>query len=139
MTSSNPINKITLMHATLAALIVGLILWIVRQEVNLLLMLGVFNLVWIVKWCKTMPDITVMDPVKYVTFNDGHIQFGSTSIPAHKVTRVALETTSEHCYFSLPYNPTTPGNPPGFVFPARKAAEFRCYLQAELGNIHFIH
>ena len=139
MTSSNPINKKTLMHAALAALSAGLILWIVRQEVNLLLMLGVFNLVWIVQWYKTMPDATVKDPVKYVTFNNGHIQFGSTSITLHKVTRVALETTREHCYFSLPYNPTTPGNPPGFVFPASKAVEFKRYLQTELGDIHFIH
>lgn len=127
------------MYGALAALSVGSILWIVRQEVSLLLMLGVFNLVWIVKWYKTMPDATVMDPVNYVTFNNGHIQFGSTSIPVHKVTRVALETTGEHCYFSLPYNPTTPGNPPGFAFPASKAAEFKRYLQGELGDILFIY
>ena len=139
MTSAHPLNKAKLVHGILAALSVGLILWVVRQEVNLLLMLGVFNLVWIVQWYKTMPDATVKDPVKYVTFNNGHIQFGSTSIPVHKVTRVALETTNEHCYFSLPYNPTSPGNPPGFVFPARKAAEFKRYLQTELGDIHFIH
>ena len=139
MTLSKPVDKKTLVHGALAALCFGLILWIVRQEVNLLLMLGVFNLVWIVKWCQSMPDTTVKDPVNYVTFNDGHIQFGSASIPIHKVTRVALETIREHCYFSLPYNPTTPGNPPGFVFPASKVAEFKHYLQAELGDITFIH
>ena len=74
MTSAHPLNKAKLVHGILAALSVGLILWVVRQEVNLLLMLGVFNLVWIVQWYKTMPDATVKDPVKYVTFNNGHIQ-----------------------------------------------------------------
>ncbi|OOF10248.1 MULTISPECIES: hypothetical protein [unclassified Salinivibrio] len=80
----------------------------------------------------------VEDPISFVKFSDGKIEFSEVSIPVDNINKVALEIVEKDCYFSLPYNQIEPGKFPSFVFPSKKLEEFKNYIMAGLGPVEII-
>ncbi len=86
-----------------------------------------------------VPENMVKQPINHIQFNNNEMKVGDTCcIKVASIRKVALSHDDLYGYFSLPYNPISPGVVPSFIFPPEKFAEVKAFLQHELSDVEFI-
>ncbi|WKD51109.1 hypothetical protein [Microbulbifer spongiae] len=132
-------NKKKLLAALAAAIVIyGLYIVITGKDFNFLIVIPLINIFLIVTLIRGSGPKKVSDPVGYVKFTNGKINFGENNISVIKIKKIALEAVENECYFSLPYNQTAPGKCPIFVFPLEKLTDFKKHLLTGLGEVEII-
>lgn len=138
MTHFNRFKTSYLFYALLGVICYSMFCGVTGMTFSMLVALSIFNLFTIFNAIKAPPETTVSEPIEFVQFVNNEIRFGETTINIHKIRKVALEKVKQDCYFSLPYNPSKPGEVPGFVFPAGQMQRFEQHLRSGLENIEII-
>ncbi len=81
----------------------------------------------------------IKQPLDHIQFNNNEMKIGDACcIKVARIRKVALSHDELCGYFSLPYNPISPGVVVNFIFPPDKFAEVKAFLQHELGDVEFI-
>ncbi|NVK54023.1 MAG: hypothetical protein HWE26_00295 [Alteromonadaceae bacterium] len=119
-----------------------LIVLYTKHEFSLLLIIAIVNLVLIPnileRSAQHQLNQHIERPEAYVRFENDTMFVGNTGIELAKINKVALEVVNERCYFSLPFNPTSPGQCPAFTFAASQRPAFQQYLRSHMKDVEIL-